>query len=162
MLPETLPTALKEWKLVADALADGRQVLLLRKGGIYESGGEFELENRRFVFFPTYIHQNLGMLKPTAQAGFEARSTEPTKVVLTGRSSCFCSWSSFQTVSSISDTPWCDAPEIAYTFFSGKAARSFASASPSSVARSNLLAATSSRFSASFGLNASSSRRIVR
>jgi hypothetical protein len=82
MLPDTLPTALKEWKLVIDALAAGRQVLLLRKGGIYESGGEFELEHRRFVFFPTYIHQNLHMLKPDAQAGFEARSAEPQKVVL--------------------------------------------------------------------------------
>ena len=82
MLPDTLPTALKEWKLVADALADGRQVLLLRKGGIYESGGEFELEHRRFAFFPTYVHQNLQMLKPAAQAGFEARSAEPAKVVL--------------------------------------------------------------------------------
>jgi hypothetical protein len=65
-------------------------------------------------------------------------------------------------VSSISVTPWCDAPEIAYTFLSGRPARSFASASPSSVAKSSLLAATSSRFSPSFGLNASSSRRIVR
>ena len=82
MLPDTLTTALKEWKLVADALGDGRQVLLLRKGGIYESGGEFELEHRRFVFFPTYVHQNLRMLKPDAQAGFEARSAEPAKVVL--------------------------------------------------------------------------------
>ena len=82
MLPETLPTALKEWKLVADALSDGRQVLLLRKGGISESGGEFELEHRRFVFFPTYVHQNLNMLKPDARAGFEARSAEPAKVVL--------------------------------------------------------------------------------
>lgn len=82
MLPPTLPTALKEWKLVADALADGRQVVLLRKGGISDVGGEFVLEHDRFVFFPTYIHQNLAMLKPAAQAGFEARSSEPTKVVL--------------------------------------------------------------------------------
>lgn len=82
MLPDTLPTALKEWKLVTDALAVGRQAILLRKGGIYESGGEFTVEHRQFVFFPTYVHQNLAMLKPDAQAGFEARSAEPEKVVL--------------------------------------------------------------------------------
>lgn len=82
MLPDTLPTALKEWKLVVDALADGRQVLLLRKGGISEAGGEFELEHRQFALFPTYVHQDLRMLKPAAQAGFESRSAEPTKVVL--------------------------------------------------------------------------------
>ena len=82
MLPPTIPTALKEWKLVTEALASGRQILLLRKGGIYESAGEFELEHRRFVFFPTWIHQNLNMLKSDAQAGFEPRSTEPEKVVM--------------------------------------------------------------------------------
>lgn len=81
-LPDTLSTGLKEWKLLTDALAAGRQILLLRKGGIYESGGEFELEHRSFVFFPTYIHQNLKMLKPDAQAGFESRSAEPEKVTL--------------------------------------------------------------------------------
>src|SRR5215203_2389411 len=81
-LPDSLPTALKEWKLVTDALVAGKQVLLLRKGGIYESGGEFEVEHPQFVFFPTYIHQNLKMLKPDAQAGFEARSAEPAKVTL--------------------------------------------------------------------------------
>src|SRR5438045_4945909 len=81
-LPPALPIALKEWKLVTDALLSGRQAILLRKGGIYESGGEFELEHRRFVFFPTYIHQNLTMLKPDAQSGFAARSAEPATVNL--------------------------------------------------------------------------------
>jgi hypothetical protein len=60
----------------------GRQILLLRKGGIYEAGGEFELEHRRFLFFPTYLHQNLTMLKPEAQHGFEPRSAEPQRVEL--------------------------------------------------------------------------------
>jgi hypothetical protein len=81
-IPDSMTIALKEWKLVTDALAAGKQVLLLRKGGIYESGGEFEVEHPQFVFFPTYIHQNLKMLKPDAQAGFEARSAEPDKLAL--------------------------------------------------------------------------------
>ncbi len=81
-LPETLETGLKEWATVCQAMADGGQIILLRKGGIYESGGEFELEHRRFVFFPTYLHQNLEMLKPEARVGFEARSAEPDRVTL--------------------------------------------------------------------------------
>src|SRR5688500_19722973 len=80
--PTSLSVALKEWASVCAALEHGRQILLLRKGGIYESAGEFELEHRQFVFFPTWIHQNLTMLKPDAQAGFEQRSTEPEKVVM--------------------------------------------------------------------------------
>src|SRR5436305_3767831 len=82
MLPPTLPTALKEWKLVTEALATGRQILLLRKGGIYESAGEFELEHRQFLFFPTYLHQKLEMLKPDARDGFEPRSAEPARIEL--------------------------------------------------------------------------------
>lgn len=81
-LPETLDVGLKEWAVVCQALGDGRQILLLRKGGIYESGGEFELEHRQFLLFPTYLHQNLPMLKPDAHAGFEPRSAEPERVTL--------------------------------------------------------------------------------
>ena len=82
MLPQSLHTGLKEWKLLTDALASGRQIMLLRKGGIIETAGEFELENHHFVFFPTYVHQNLAMVKPDAQAGFESHAVEPRKVTL--------------------------------------------------------------------------------
>ena len=43
MLPENR-SALKEWAVVARALGSGRQTLLLRKGGIHERRGEFEVE----------------------------------------------------------------------------------------------------------------------
>ncbi|QOV88575.1 DUF1802 family protein [Humisphaera borealis] len=82
MLPPSLHTGLKEWKLLTDALASGRQIMLLRKGGIIETAGEFELESRHFVFFPTYIHQNMAMVKPGDQAGFESHAVEPKKVTL--------------------------------------------------------------------------------
>jgi hypothetical protein len=80
--PTSLQIALKEWATVCQALEDGRQLVLLRKGGIYEAAGEFELENPQFVLFPTYLHQNLDMLKPAAHAGFEPRSAEPAQVRL--------------------------------------------------------------------------------
>jgi hypothetical protein len=81
-LPPTLAIALKEWAAVCNALATGRQIILLRKGGIYESAGEFELEHPSFLFFPTYLHQNLKMLKSEAHAGFEPRTAEPEKIPL--------------------------------------------------------------------------------
>ena len=81
-VPTSLQVALKEWATVCHALETGRQVLLLRKGGIYEAAGEFEVENREFLLFPTYLHQNLKMLKDEAHAGFEPRSAEPEQVKL--------------------------------------------------------------------------------
>jgi hypothetical protein len=79
-LPHSLKIALKEWATVCHALETGRQMLLLRKGGIYEASGEFELENPQFLLFPTYLHQNLAMLKPADQAGFEPRASEPQQI----------------------------------------------------------------------------------
>jgi hypothetical protein len=57
-LPETLSTALKEWAVAVRALREGRQVLLLRKGGIREEGGEFEVTARDILLFPTYLHED--------------------------------------------------------------------------------------------------------
>ena len=57
-------------------------MLLLRKGGISESVGEFTVEHAQFLLFPTYLHQKLEMLKPVAQSGFVARSAEPDEIEL--------------------------------------------------------------------------------
>lgn len=46
--------ALKEWGAVVHALLDGRQTVLLRKGGIREK--RFEVTSDRFVLFPTVAH----------------------------------------------------------------------------------------------------------
>jgi hypothetical protein len=78
--PTSLQIALKEWASVCKALETGRQTVLLRKGGIYEAAGEFELENPQFLLFPTYLHQNLKMLKSEAHEGFEPASAEPSEV----------------------------------------------------------------------------------
>jgi hypothetical protein len=80
--PSSLQIALKEWATVCLALETGRQVLLLRKGGIYEAAGEFELENPQFLLFPTYLHQNAKMLKEDAREGLEHRDDEPRQVRL--------------------------------------------------------------------------------
>jgi len=49
--------ALKEWAVVVQSLAAGKQILLLRKGGLYEHQGKFSIEPTEFSFFPTYLHQ---------------------------------------------------------------------------------------------------------
>ena len=81
-LPTSLNVALKEWASVCRALELGQQIVLLRKGGIYESGGEFEVEHREFLLFPTYLHQNPRMIKPEFHGDFEAMDAEPTTIRL--------------------------------------------------------------------------------
>ena len=54
--------ALKEWAAAAHALLDGRQTLLLRKGGIGEK--RFEVERDRFVLFPTVAHSHAERVRP--------------------------------------------------------------------------------------------------
>jgi len=82
MLPETLAIALKEWAAVIHALRAGRQIVLLRKGGIYEAAGEFEIEHRQFLLLPTYLHQSREQIKPSEHHRLEVRSTEPAEIVL--------------------------------------------------------------------------------
>jgi hypothetical protein len=50
--------ALKEWAVVCKALEEGRQVLLLRKGGIMEYRQGFEIKHDKFLLFPTFEHQS--------------------------------------------------------------------------------------------------------
>ena len=80
--PTSLQVALKEWNTVCRALETGRQMLLLRKGGIYESGGEFQVEHREFLLFPTFLHQNRNMLKPAEQAGLVEHAAEPNEIAI--------------------------------------------------------------------------------
>jgi hypothetical protein len=82
VVPTELNIALKEWDTVCRALGSGRQILLLRKGGIYESAGGFEIENRQFLLFPTFVHQNPQMLKDDALSWYERRAAEPDAIML--------------------------------------------------------------------------------
>jgi len=53
-----ISAALKEWAIVCKALEDGRQVLLLRKGGIMEYRQGFEIKHHDFFLYPTFEHQS--------------------------------------------------------------------------------------------------------
>lgn len=81
-LPDALQVGLKEWNVVCRAMRTGEQIVLLRKGGIYESAGEFEIEHRHFLLFPTWLHQNPAQLKPQYASWIESRSSEPSRLEL--------------------------------------------------------------------------------
>ncbi len=55
MVPDTA-IGFKEWAFVCDALTQGVQSLILRKGGIHEGRGGFEFKHRAFFLFPTWFH----------------------------------------------------------------------------------------------------------
>jgi hypothetical protein len=50
------PIGFKEWQIVCDALASGRQSILLRKGGIHEGRQGFSFAHEAFFLFPTRFH----------------------------------------------------------------------------------------------------------
>lgn len=59
-----LAIAFKEWAVICRALAQGRQSLILRKGGIAEAGGTFCPEHDTFLLYPTYFHEHRAGVKP--------------------------------------------------------------------------------------------------
>ena len=52
-----LRVAFKEWALICQELSEGRQAIILRKGGVAEEGGVFKPEFARFWLYPTFVHQ---------------------------------------------------------------------------------------------------------
>jgi hypothetical protein len=47
----------KEWAIVCEALGDGRQSVILRKGGIAEGRDGFAFRHSEFFLFPTFFHE---------------------------------------------------------------------------------------------------------
>jgi hypothetical protein len=72
----------KEWQVVCDALASGRQSILLRKGGIHEGRQGFSFAHDSFFLFPTRFHTQPDQVRegqvkilPEWQAGDPIRIT---------------------------------------------------------------------------------------
>ncbi|HLO85367.1 MAG TPA: DUF1802 family protein [Nostocaceae cyanobacterium] len=59
----TIFHALKEWAVAVSNLEGGKTIMLLRKGGIHEQGGRFQVAHERVLLYPTYEHQQAFMLK---------------------------------------------------------------------------------------------------
>ena len=66
-MPNNCQIALKEWAVTVEALAQGQQILLLRKGGIHEEGKDFRVIHPEFLLYPTYEHQREDLLKDENQ-----------------------------------------------------------------------------------------------
>lgn len=62
-----MPIALKEWAVTVRALAEGEQLLTLRKGGIRETEKHFQLEHERFFLYPTFDHQRNDLVRESHQ-----------------------------------------------------------------------------------------------
>ncbi len=62
-----MPIALKEWAVTVRALAEGEQLITLRKGGIREPDKHFQLEHERFFLYPTFDHQCNDLVRESHQ-----------------------------------------------------------------------------------------------
>src|SRR3954453_17197751 len=58
-----MPIALKEWAVTVRALAEGEQLVALRKGGIREEEKHFEVEHDQFFLYPTFDHQRNDLVR---------------------------------------------------------------------------------------------------
>jgi hypothetical protein len=70
--------AFKEWAGVCQALGEGRQSLIVRKGGIDEGPSGFTPEHQAFWLYPTYVHQAQQGLKTEPATSEKSPRTEPT------------------------------------------------------------------------------------
>jgi hypothetical protein len=62
-----MPIAFKEWAVTVRALAEGEQLVTLRKGGIREPEKHFSLEHDRFFLYPTFDHQRTDLVRESHQ-----------------------------------------------------------------------------------------------
>ena len=82
-MSEDASAALKEWAIVCRALADGRQTLLIRKGGILEVKDGFAVTHRSFWLYPTYVHQKATDLIPAVHEEFQSlQAAQPNPGVI--------------------------------------------------------------------------------
>lgn len=75
--------ALKEWAVAVRALAEGRHIALLRKGGIREENKRFHVAHRAFWLYPTYEHQRRDLIQPAYHGHLErvlAERGDPERV----------------------------------------------------------------------------------
>jgi hypothetical protein len=72
--------AIREWAVAVKALEEGRQVIVLRKGGISEETREFRLESPKFYLFPSYEHQKPNLVKPEAREAVGETQAEAAKL----------------------------------------------------------------------------------
>jgi hypothetical protein len=65
LLPFRMPIAFKEWAVTVRALAEGEQLVTLRKAG--DERRHFEPEHDRFFLYPTFEHQRNDVVRASHQ-----------------------------------------------------------------------------------------------
>jgi hypothetical protein len=70
----TTHPGLKEWSAAVHALLDGRQTVLLRKGGIREK--RFDVSASRFLLFPTVAHSHAERVRPDHRELLQASAAD--------------------------------------------------------------------------------------
>ena len=71
-----MTAGLKEWAAAVHALLDGRQTVLLRKGGIGEK--RFAVESGEFLLFPTVAHSHAERVRPEHRDLLDAAAPDST------------------------------------------------------------------------------------
>lgn len=94
-------TALKEWAVLADALARGSIIALLRKGGIREQRSGFAVRHRRFLVYPTYFHENESEVAPRLRGTLAGRHPPPSVAAGHIRITCVASVSRVWTATAL-------------------------------------------------------------
>ena len=62
-----MPIAFKEWAVTVRALAEGEQLLTLRKGLPAQADKPFRLAHERFFLYPTFDHQPGDLVRESHQ-----------------------------------------------------------------------------------------------
>ena len=99
MLPDHCQIALKEWAVTVQSLAQGQQILLLRKGGIHEEGKDFRVIHPEFLLYPTYEHQREDLLKPEHQSTLSQLLSESPR----GETITFTHWAKSEEIIEVSN-----------------------------------------------------------
>ena len=68
--------ALKEWGSVVQALKDGRQIIMLRKGGLADTGRAFSVKESEFFLYPNYTHQEAQYVRPGHRVAMQRATPE--------------------------------------------------------------------------------------
>jgi hypothetical protein len=58
-----MESGFKEWSFICEALGQGAQTIILRKGGIHEGRGGFHFQHDAFWLFPTGFHNQGELLR---------------------------------------------------------------------------------------------------
>ncbi|MGD1839149.1 MAG: DUF1802 family protein [Nitrososphaeraceae archaeon] len=74
--------ALKEWAIVCKTLEAGKQIILLRKGGIMEYKQGFKIPHKEFLLYPTFEHQSESSIKKKYRKVFENMSINKKKNII--------------------------------------------------------------------------------